>query len=103
MSYGWAYGSAGDKLKNRKVALGVSAGIKKENYSEQGRYRYTLEQMLVSFETTFLYCKANYRSLFAVYGNEDKAGENVPGSENEQSDNQLINSAQDYLHFIDNM
>ncbi|MVO98230.1 NAD(P)H-dependent oxidoreductase [Paenibacillus lutrae] len=103
LSYGWAYGSTGDKLKNRKVALGVSAGIKKENYSEQGRYRYTLEQMLVSFETTFQYCEANYRSLFAVYGKEDKAGENVPGSVSEQTDSELINSAQNYLRFIDNM
>jgi len=103
LSYGWAYGSTGHALKNRKVALGVTAGIKKENYSEQGRYRYTLEQMLVSFETTFQYCTANYRSLFAVYGKEDKPGENVPGSESEQSVSQLINSARDYLHFIDNM
>jgi putative NADPH-quinone reductase len=33
--YGWAHGSnGGDKLKNRKVALAVSAGSKKEDYSE---------------------------------------------------------------------
>ena len=64
-AYGWAYGSRGDKLKNRKVALAVSAGIKKEDYREDGRYRYTLAQILTPFETTFLYCDADYRSFFA--------------------------------------
>jgi putative NADPH-quinone reductase len=30
LTYNWAYGSGGDKLKERKVALSVSAGIKKK-------------------------------------------------------------------------
>lgn len=32
-THGWAYGLNGDKLKNRKTALAVSAGIRKEDYS----------------------------------------------------------------------
>ncbi|MFD1954409.1 NAD(P)H-dependent oxidoreductase [Paenibacillus thailandensis] len=104
LAYGWAYGSnGGDKLKNRKVALGVSAGIKEENYRATGRYRYTLEQILVPFETTFLYCKANYRSFFAFYGMENEPGDNVPGMENETSESQLDRSARNYLNFIDNL
>ncbi|TKH05423.1 NAD(P)H-dependent oxidoreductase [Peribacillus simplex] len=92
-TYGWAYGSnGGDKLKNRKAALAVSAGINKEDYSEEGRYRYTLEHLLSPFETTFLYCNADYRSFFAFYG-----------AENEPSASELENSAQDYLNFIDNL
>ncbi|WP_248924102.1 NAD(P)H-dependent oxidoreductase [Paenibacillus hamazuiensis] len=103
-TYGWAYGSnGGDKLKNRKVALGVSAGITKGNYSAAGRYRYTLEQILVPFETTFLYCKADYRSFFAFYGTENEPGENVPGAENEAPASQLEQSALNYLKFIDNL
>lgn len=103
-AYGWAYGSnGGDKLKNRKVALAVSAGIKKEDYSAEGRYRYTLEQLLSPFETTFLYCNADYRSFFAYYGMENQPGENVPGAENEPSGSNLENSALHYLDFIDNL
>ncbi|UUZ92126.1 NAD(P)H-dependent oxidoreductase [Paenibacillus sp. P25] len=103
LAYGWAYGSKGDKFKHRKVALGVSAGIKKSNYSETGRYRYTLEQILVPFETTFRYCNADYRSFFAFYGTENEPGENVPGAEAETSANALDISAQAYLNFIDNL
>ncbi|WFA05497.1 NAD(P)H-dependent oxidoreductase [Bacillus sp. HSf4] len=101
--YGWAYGSnGGNQLKNRKVALGVTAGIKKEDYRETGRYRYTLEQILVPFETTFLYCNADYRSFFAFYGKESNPGgneeeEHAPGA------SELEKSAQDYLNFIDSL
>lgn len=101
--YGWAYGSnGGDKLKNRKVALAVSAGIKKEDYSENGRYRYTLEQILVPFETTFRYCNADYRSPFAFYGKENEPGGNEE-EENGLGSIQLEKSAQDYLDFVDNL
>ncbi|MCR8642948.1 NAD(P)H-dependent oxidoreductase [Paenibacillus sp. N1-5-1-14] len=91
-TYGWAYGSKGDKLKNRKVGLALSVGINKEDYSEEGRYRYTLGHLLSPFETTFLYCKADYRSFYALYGTEHE----LPTSILEQSD-------QDYLNFIDNL
>ncbi|QYK65021.1 MULTISPECIES: NAD(P)H-dependent oxidoreductase [Paenibacillus] len=99
-AYGWAHGSnGGDKLKNRKVALAVSAGSKKEDYSEEGRYRHTLEQLLSPFETTFLYCNADYRSFFAFYGTEKESGENEMGT----SESELEKSARDYLNFIDSL
>ncbi|MDV7767505.1 NAD(P)H-dependent oxidoreductase [Peribacillus sp. CSMR9] len=92
-AYGWAYGSnGGDQLKNRKAALAVSAGIKKEDYSEEAKYRYTLEHLLSPFETTFLYCNADYRSFFAFYG-----------TENAPSISEVDKSAQDYLTFVDNL
>ncbi|NEW06898.1 NAD(P)H-dependent oxidoreductase [Paenibacillus sp. SYP-B3998] len=104
LTYGWAYGSnGGDKLKNRKTALAVSVGIKKEDYSEEGRYHYTLDHLLSPFETTFLYCNANYRSFFAFYGTENEPGENVPSTENEPSESQLEKSALNYLNFVDNL
>ncbi|MBB6672417.1 NAD(P)H-dependent oxidoreductase [Cohnella nanjingensis] len=104
LAYGWAYGSnGGDKFKNRKVALGVSAGIQKGDYSENGRYRYTLEQLLSPFETTFLYCNADYRSSFAFYGTENEPGGNEPGTDDGPPASELEKSAQAYLHFVDNL
>ncbi|PYI50303.1 NAD(P)H-dependent oxidoreductase [Paenibacillus flagellatus] len=104
LTYGWAYGSkGGDKLKNRKVALGVTAGIQKEDYSANGRYRYSLEQILVPFETSFRYCGADYRSFFAFYGTENEPGGLVPGADNETPAARLEQSAQAYLNFIDSL
>ncbi|MFB9329461.1 NAD(P)H-dependent oxidoreductase [Paenibacillus aurantiacus] len=104
LTYGWAYGSnGGDKLLGRKSALAVSAGIKKADYSADGRYRYTLGQLLAPFELTFRYCQADYRSYFAYYGTEGEPGENVPGQETEPASSVLDRSALQYLHFIDNL
>ncbi|MCC3377418.1 NAD(P)H-dependent oxidoreductase [Cohnella sp. REN36] len=102
-AYGWAYGSRGDRLKGRKVGLAVSAGIREEDYRPEGRYRYTLSQLLTPFETTFRYCDADYRSFFAFYGMEAEPGGNVPGEEAESPGAKLDRSAQEYLPFIDRM
>ncbi|CAM3024779.1 NAD(P)H-dependent oxidoreductase [Paenibacillus taichungensis] len=91
-TYGWAYGSKGDKLQQRKVALGVSAGIKEEDYAQEAKYRYTVEQMLSPLETTFLYCGADYRSFFAFYG-----------AEHEPAASDLEQNVQNYLRFMDNL
>lgn len=69
-TYGWAYGSTGDKLKNKKIMLAVSAGIKSEDYSEIGRYQLPLNQALYPFELTALYVEADYQPIYAFYGTE---------------------------------
>jgi len=71
---GWAFGSKSDyKLANKKIALAISAGINKEDYTENGEYKYTLEQLTAPFEITFDYIKADYKPLFAFYGAEYNA------------------------------
>jgi putative NADPH-quinone reductase len=93
LTHGWAYGSnGGDKLKGRKIALAVTAGIKKEDYSETGRYHYTLTQLLAPFETTFRYTDAEYRSFFAFYG-----------AEYNPSPAEIDKSAVDYIAFLDQL
>lgn len=90
-TYGWAYGSTGNKLVNKKVGLAVSAGIKCEDFSKEGRYLYTLEEILRPFEITMNYVKAAYQNLFVFYGAEYP--ENlVPAS--------LNKSAIDYIHYL---
>ena len=71
LTHGWAYGSkSGYKLEGKKIALAISAGINKEDYSETGRYKYTLEELTTPFEVTFNYIKADYKPLFVFYGAE---------------------------------
>ncbi len=93
LTHGWAYGSSGgNKLAERKVALAVTAGIKKEDYNEKGRYSYTLEQLLTPFETTFRYTDADYCSFFAFYG-----------AEYEPSLEVIEKSAQNYIDFLNQL
>lgn len=92
LTYGWAYGSeSGYKMKGKNVALAVSAGIRLEDYAAEGRYQYSLEEVLRPFEMTFHYIKANYLSYFGFYGTE-LAGE--------LSAETLAQSAQEYRDFI---
>ncbi|QPQ28837.1 NAD(P)H-dependent oxidoreductase [Lysinibacillus sp. JNUCC 51] len=92
LTYGWAYGSTGDSLKNRKIAFAVSTGIKNEDYDENGRYKYTLEEVLVPFKATALYCEADYRSFFAFYGAEYKP-----------CTSEVEKSVKDYFNFVENI
>lgn len=66
---GWAYGSqSGFKLKDKKIALATSLGLKEEEVQPGATYNYSLEEMTRPFELTFNYLKANYQPLFAYYG-----------------------------------
>ncbi|WP_309118140.1 NAD(P)H-dependent oxidoreductase [Paenibacillus sp.] len=102
LTYGWGYGSSnGNQMKNRKVALAVSTGIRRKEYSSDGKYRYALKQLLTPFETTFHYCNADYRSFFAVYGKEGDEASAV--EDNRPTTNVLEERAHEYLRFIDTL
>lgn len=93
LTHGWAYGSkSGYKLSDKKIALGITAGINEEDYSATGRYKYTLEQLTAPFEVTFNYIKADYKPLFAFYSAEHNA-----------TTERIEKSAHDYISFIENL
>lgn len=98
LTYGWAYGTGGDKLRNKHVALAVSAGIKEKDYGNDGRYNLTLKEILKPFELTINYTNANYQSIFAFYGasNEPEAGYEITSEEVEQS-------AKDYIFWMQSL
>ncbi|MDM1294167.1 NAD(P)H-dependent oxidoreductase [Sphingobacterium sp. N143] len=76
LSYGWAYGkSSGYKMAGKKIALAISVGVDEQEYSQNGKYKYTLDQLTSPFEITFDYVKATYRPLFAFYGIERNASD----------------------------
>lgn len=68
LSYGWAYGRQGIKLKNKKIGIAVSTGIREQDYYAQGRYHHSLEEILRPFEMTIDYVGGQYQSFFAAYG-----------------------------------
>lgn len=92
LTYGWAYGAeSGYKMKGKNVALAVSAGIHLEDYAQDGRYQYSLDEVLRPFEITIKYVKSNYLSYFGFYGVE---------SLGKLSSETLAQSAQEYRGFI---
>lgn len=94
-TYGWAYGTDGNKLKNKKVGLAVSAGIKKSDYSKNGRYKLSLEEILKPFELTMNYVKADFQKIFAVYG-----ANNEPNYQDKITLNDINQSADNYVDWM---
>lgn len=93
--YGWAFGSTGKNLVNRKIALAISAGIVQKDYTKTGRYHYTLQEILRPFEVTMNYVQANYQPFFAIYGEEDGQGSKY------QWNKQLLEeSSRSYIDFL---
>lgn len=93
LTHGWAYGRNSEyKLKDKVIALAVTAGIREEDYQSTGKYQYTLQQLTASFEVTFKYVKALYKPLFAFYG-----------AEYSPSDLEIESSASEYISFIDKL
>ncbi len=93
LTHGWAYGTGGDAFRGRKVALGVTAGIREADFTPQGKWKMTLAQLLAPFDVTFNYIGAESRQFFAFYGAED--GPKEPGYAE-----RLGCSAQDYVRFL---
>lgn len=97
LTYGWAYGSgSGYKMKDRKVALAVTAGIREQDYSTSGRYKYALDDVLRPFEITINYVSAKYSAYYAFYGTEsasDVAADKL-------NNNDITRSATGYRSFI---
>lgn len=94
LAFGWAFGPqpGADKMKDRKVALAVSAGVQAEDFGPQGKYRYTLDEMVVPFKAMCLYVDASFQPFFAFYGAEDASAAG-----------RLETSARDYLRFALNL
>lgn len=89
--FGWAYGSKYG-LERKKMALCLSANGNEEDYQSNGKHKFTLTQLTNSFDSSFNYIKADYKSFFAFYGAQSNA-----------TKERLDGSAIEYLNFIDKM
>ena len=88
-TYGWAYGSKGNKMKDKKVALGISAGIKKEdfdNYPSAGSN--ILNELTSPYRIMFAYTKSHYHSYYVFL------------DANNSTKEKLEIGAQEYIDFI---
>ncbi|MFP3668452.1 NAD(P)H-dependent oxidoreductase [Priestia sp. SIMBA_032] len=87
LSYGWAFGSMGDKLRGKELLIAVSTGAAKENYSSDGNFKYTVPELLRPLEVTSNLIGTTYLTPYILYG------------VNQQSDEQLEQSAKGYVAY----
>lgn len=51
LEYGWAYGSSGDALQGKQVLLAVTQGAGAQDYTANGRFHVTTQELLKPIET----------------------------------------------------
>ncbi|MBC7949851.1 MAG: NAD(P)H-dependent oxidoreductase [Chitinophagaceae bacterium] len=68
LEHGWAYGALGDKLTGKRIFNVISSGGSKEAYTETGRNRYTIRQLLAPFEQTAKLCGMEYLPPYVLHG-----------------------------------
>ena len=90
-TYGWAFGPDGHELKGKKVAFAISTGGKENAYQPDGRYKATIDQLILPMKTTALYTQMDYKGYFVLHDSHN------------MTPDRLEQSAQDYIKFISNL
>ncbi len=60
LSYGFAYGEGGDKLRGKNFVVSTTTGTPVEAYTSNGMNRRTMEEFLYPIEQTAKLCLMNY-------------------------------------------
>lgn len=68
LTYGWAYGSEGTALADKKCLQVITAGGSRDVYCAVGKNYYTINTFLRPFEQTARLCNMEYLPPFAIMG-----------------------------------
>jgi glutathione-regulated potassium-efflux system ancillary protein KefG len=68
LEHGWAYGTGGNALSEKKLMNAISCGGPRHVYAPEGRNRFTIRQFLAPFDQTAVLCKMTYMPPFVVHG-----------------------------------
>ena len=75
LEHGWAYGRKGTKLQGKIIFQAITTGGKKENYSAEGRDRFTIPDLLQPFNQTAKVCHMDYLPPFVIPGTHNMTDE----------------------------
>lgn len=87
LTYGWAFGSEGDKLQGKELLIATTTGVTNEGYSPEGSAQYTIPELLRPFQATSNLIGTRYLTPYVLYG--------VP----QMSDEELEQSVNDYVAY----
>ena len=69
LSYGFAYGEGGDKLKGKTLIVCTTAGGREEAYTPIGHMHFYLRPLINNIEATAYYCQMNFHKPILGYAN----------------------------------
>ena len=77
LEYNWAYGKLGNALQGKFLFQTITTGGSGENYTEMGRDKYTMMELLEPFNQTARVCKMHYLPPFVVHGTHRISAEEI--------------------------
>jgi glutathione-regulated potassium-efflux system ancillary protein KefG len=77
LTWGFAFGEGGDKLKNKKLFVAISTGGPEEAYQPGADNKHTVEEFLRPYQQTAAYCQFNYLSPFVIHAVQNKTDEEI--------------------------
>lgn len=88
-TYGWAYGSTGNKLRGKKIGAAISCGDKKTSFSPTGSVSFTVDEIIAPLKASIKHVGATALPYFALFGASFQA-----------SDEEIAQSAKAYVEYI---
>lgn len=88
LTYGWAYGSTGNKLHGKELLIAVTTGDAKESFLPDGAVKYSVRELLRPLEATSNIIGTRYLKPYILYG------------VGRRSDDELAQSAKDYVAYV---
>lgn len=88
LTYGWAYGSNGNRLHGKEIMIAVTAGA--EGYSRNGKMNYTIHELLRPYQATSNLIGTKFLKPFVIEGASSI------------SDKDLATSAKNYVEYLKN-
>lgn len=79
LEHGFAYGRKGKALMGKTAFNVVTAGGRREAYSEGGYNKYTINQFMIPFRQTALLCNMTYLPPFVVHGTHLLSDKEIDG------------------------
>ncbi len=88
LTYGWAYGSKGNKLHGKELMLAISTGGPEVAYSAVGYNRFTISELTTPFQATSNLIGTKFLPPFMLNGI------------NYLSEEDIANSAREYANIV---
>lgn len=68
LQHGWAYGTGGTALVDKRILSVVTTGGRESAYRHDGRNCFTMRELLAPIEQTFCLCGSDYLPPFIAHG-----------------------------------
>ncbi|MBB6637736.1 NAD(P)H-dependent oxidoreductase [Cohnella thailandensis] len=82
-TFGWAYGTGGDRLRGKEFMIVTAAGGTAESYRSGGDNEFTISELLRPIQRTITKCNGTYLPVFVTY-NADKGTDDYLAAEAER-------------------